>query len=150
MYAQHPSEYTEVQRKQMEGRVAAGRDAQGKLSLCVLAFMAGKLGDLSAPCALKPGLFGACTEDVVLTHAADPAKQTYIETKTSQEIAADSFRNSAHYQVLARWRHDDGRKTKWGSLICFLRPTAAKFRIFRTTGDTPLQIFNYMADSGYE
>eukprot|EP00961_Rhodomonas_salina_P208646 2815577-Rhodomonas_salina.2 len=66
----------------MEGRVASGRDAQGKLSLCVLAFMAGKLRELSAPCALNPGMFGACTEDAVLTNATDPTKRHYIKAKT--------------------------------------------------------------------
>eukprot|EP00961_Rhodomonas_salina_P156732 2110448-Rhodomonas_salina.1 len=32
----------------------------------------------------------------------------------------------------------------------FLRPAGAKFRIFQTTGDTLSQIFDNMADSGYE
>eukprot|EP00961_Rhodomonas_salina_P091249 1228540-Rhodomonas_salina.1 len=81
----------------MEGRVAGGRDAQGKLSLCVLASKAGKLGYLSAPCAVRPGIFGACTEDAVLASSTDPSKKLYIEAKTCGELARDSNGNSAHY-----------------------------------------------------
>eukprot|EP00961_Rhodomonas_salina_P012713 171501-Rhodomonas_salina.1 len=150
LYERQQSKYTQAQRRNMEGCVAAGSNAQGKLSLCVLAFMAGKLGELSAPCALKPGIFRACTEDAMLTDATDPTKQHYIEAKTCGEIVANSNRNSAHYKVQVRWRHDDGRKTRWGSLIGFLRPAGAKFRIFQTTGDTLSQIFDNMADSCYE
>eukprot|EP00961_Rhodomonas_salina_P039414 529796-Rhodomonas_salina.1 len=113
----------------MEGRVAPCSDAQGKLGLVVLAFMAGKLQEMSAPCALRPGLFGECTEDAVLTDATDPMKQHYIEAKTVGKIAS---------------------KTKWGSMVGLLHPAEAKFRIFQTTGDTLFEIFEHMADRGYE
>eukprot|EP00961_Rhodomonas_salina_P240095 3243946-Rhodomonas_salina.1 len=62
--------------------------------------MAGKLQELSAPCALHPGLFWACTEDAVLTDATDPTKLHYIEAKTVREIvSSNASRHSAHYKI---------------------------------------------------
>eukprot|EP00961_Rhodomonas_salina_P236913 3202273-Rhodomonas_salina.1 len=107
----------------MEGRVAPSSNTQGKLGLVVLAFKAGRLQNLSAPCAMHPGLIGTCTEDAVLTDATDQTKRHYIEAKTSGEIVCnDATCHSASYCIKTRWQHDDRTETTWNSMIGLLHP----------------------------
>eukprot|EP00961_Rhodomonas_salina_P162051 2183039-Rhodomonas_salina.1 len=154
LYASTPSKYSEQDKRRMEGCVASGSDAQGKLGLVVLAKKAGKLQNLSAPCCLCPRLFWTCTKDAMLTDATDPSKQHFIEAKTAGEVVCNDATCISLliqcYVIWTRWRHDDRTATRWDSTIGLLRPAGAKFRIFKTTGDTLDQIFDHMANSCYE